>query len=926
MLLEREEALEELGSLLARTVEGRGGTVLLDGEAGIGKTTLAAQARELGAQLGMRVCSAAGGELERDLPWGVARDLLRRPLTAAGIEVAPLARGVLGLGGTAPKDYLASLQPLAEACLDLAEQHPLLLVVDDAHWCDDGSARFLAYLAGRLEDSAVALVVSARPEDPRRPEALVSLAARDGVVVCHLDPLTEAASQLLVRESLPDADEDLCAACHAATSGNQFLLVELIRELASSGARDVGAVDELAIGRVDRAVARRLLAAGPDAEALAASVATMGVGAESRVATQLADLASPAGAAATDALRAAGILSASDPVGRLSFVHPLIRSAVLRALPPSARSRRHLAAARLLHHEGEPIDRIGAQLLAVEPADDQWSRDRLVEAADDASAAGAQSVAKTLLERALAERTGPRDRELLLRLGRAALAVDPAAAIGPLQSVLEETPGADDRVEVALLLAVALQGARRFDDAVEMLRELGEDLATEDASHGLRVRVEAELLAQGYFEDAGRRVRAERLPRVPAMLTGAAGEESLLVLQLAVEEVSRGTAAAAHDLAMRAWGEGALLDAAGSFASPVAMWLPYVLIYTEDYERVERISAAWRDEVQARGGAAEAVYAGAVLSEAQFRRGALREAEESALTGWRVARELGPSFTAWWIVIGNLAQALVARGQQAAAHELLDDNGLLDGAPSEIMLLPAPRVVRAEVLLAAGAVENGVEELLAARAWLREVEAPSPGAWWFPARLVEGLLRLGRDDEALAVAQEWVAEATSFGSPALQGIAMRSLGICERSLPRLEAAAESLECSGARFEHALALLEIGAARRRNNRRADAREPLRRALDLATACSAGGLAERAREELVAAGGRPRRAALSGVESLTASELRVAGLAADGLSNPQIAAALYVTRKTVEKHLSNAFDKLGVAARTELPAALRRPRDD
>jgi DNA-binding CsgD family transcriptional regulator len=170
-----------------------------------------------------------------------------------------------------------------------------------------------------------------------------------------------------------------------------------------------------------------------------------------------------------------------------------------------------------------------------------------------------------------------------------------------------------------------------------------------------------------------------------------------------------------------------------------------------------------------------------------------------------------------------------------------------------------------------------------------------------------------------------VRDAHVWGTDRALGMALRAAGLVEggeRGIELLEEAAVTLERSPARLEHAAALADLGAALRRSNRRADARDPLRRALDLAEACGAPPLVERARQELRAAGGRPRRARSSGADGLTASERRTAAMAADGLSNPEIAQALFVTKKTVESHLGSAYRKLGIRSRTELAAALGR----
>ncbi|MGH3012109.1 MAG: helix-turn-helix transcriptional regulator, partial [Gaiellaceae bacterium] len=181
---------------------------------------------------------------------------------------------------------------------------------------------------------------------------------------------------------------------------------------------------------------------------------------------------------------------------------------------------------------------------------------------------------------------------------------------------------------------------------------------------------------------------------------------------------------------------------------------------------------------------------------------------------------------------------------------------------------------------------------------------------------------LGRRDEALALAQEDLELASQWGAPGTMSRSLRVLGTLEREdgLEHLRRAVAVVAGSPARLEHAKALAALGTALRHARRPREAREPLRRALELAEVCGALGLAERARSELYAAGGRPRRTALQGIEALTASERRVATLAAMGDTNREIAQALFVTPKTVEVHLSNAYRKLGIRSRRELPGEL------
>jgi DNA-binding CsgD family transcriptional regulator len=187
------------------------------------------------------------------------------------------------------------------------------------------------------------------------------------------------------------------------------------------------------------------------------------------------------------------------------------------------------------------------------------------------------------------------------------------------------------------------------------------------------------------------------------------------------------------------------------------------------------------------------------------------------------------------------------------------------------------------------------------------------------------LRELGDRAEARRLAGEELDLARAWGAPRALGAALRVAGVVEGGadgLALLGEAVEVLADSPARLEQAKARTELGAALRRANRRSQAREQLRRALELATTCGAAPLAVRAESELLATGARPRRIALSGVESLTPSERRVAEMAAEGPTNREIAQALFVTAKTVEVHLSSVYRKLGISSRSQLSAALAR----
>jgi DNA-binding CsgD family transcriptional regulator len=204
------------------------------------------------------------------------------------------------------------------------------------------------------------------------------------------------------------------------------------------------------------------------------------------------------------------------------------------------------------------------------------------------------------------------------------------------------------------------------------------------------------------------------------------------------------------------------------------------------------------------------------------------------------------------------------------------------------------------------------------------ISSPSIAPWRSDTALAH--LALGAQTEARALAAEEVTLARAFNGPRTLGVALRASGLTDggrRGIELLHQAVRVLEGSGARLEHARAIADLGAALRRAGQRAESREILRVALDLAHSHGAIALTERARTELAAAGGRPRRLVLSGLDSLTPSERRVAQLAADGLPNRDIAQNLFITARTVEGHLTHAYQKLAITSREQLPAALAPP---
>jgi DNA-binding CsgD family transcriptional regulator len=264
-----------------------------------------------------------------------------------------------------------------------------------------------------------------------------------------------------------------------------------------------------------------------------------------------------------------------------------------------------------------------------------------------------------------------------------------------------------------------------------------------------------------------------------------------------------------------------------------------------------------------------------------------------------------------------LAESLLEQGARQEAWSALEQSEQVPELSDRMLLID--RVTTA-LLLADGRAEEALARTDEARrhaGWKRHpIYVP-----WRSLRAI-ALDRLGRPDDALASAYEELEVARGCGAPGGLGRALRILGTIERErgLAHLEEAVAVLDGSPARLELAKALAALGGRLRRDRRPADAREPLRRALELAEICGATPLVDEIRSEIYATGARPRTTALHGVASLTASERRVAALAADGQSNRDIAQSLYVTPKTVEVHLSSTYRKLGIASRHDLAVAL------
>lgn len=934
-LLERERQVAAVERVLGGAQGGEGALVLVEGPAGAGKTALLELALVRAREAGLHVLTASGGELEVGFPYGVVRQLFESPWAGfSAIErgsprsgTAELADVVLS--GPPAKDLPAGedgsfgiLHGLYWFAVNLAAQRPLLLVIDDAHWADGASLRCLSYIARRLEGLPVGMVVAVRTGDPVASDGVIdvvrSAASTDIVSVGSLSE--EAAGVVLDRAFARAMPEDFVHACHRATGGNPLYLRELLRALEAEGigpddVERVGLVSPTALGQ---SVLRRLAALSDDAPGLASALCIVGDGGSLGDAARLAGLDDSRAAQIARLLVRADILREEDPV---RFSHPVVRRAIYADLSTAQRESGHAAAAALLHDAGAPAERVAAHVLAAGPRQLAWCVDVLRAAARVAMGRSAADAAIPYLRRAVAEPSaaaGGLRSEVLRELGAAEGVAGDPAAVAHLQEALQTADGPHQRAEVSLDLAGTLTALFRSEEACDVLdRALGE---LDPLQAGLRSRLEAEFVAAAFVEgstiERGGRLLGQRAAELPPGSPGRSMRAQLAqIMVLTGQPFAQASAMA----------ESAVADADEDDVWSTWEIGGWVLVATERFEQAGELIGRCLQmrSVRRIGRRAASMHAlGGFLA---TRTGALDDAETQLRTSVALWPE-GLSVGGRLLVIGWRADALVLRGELEAAEQLFSL------APEDAWPLHIGSgfalAARGRLLCAQGRYEEGlaVFDDLAGRELPWALVGPAVHHW--RADAAGALLLLGRHEEARRVITEDLERARNCGGRRAVAVNLRVAGLVEggtAGLALLREAVDLLEESPATLERARALVEFGAALRRDNQRVAAREHLDAGLRLAQQCSARPLAERAYDELLASGLRLSRAALDDRDALTPSEARTARLAAEGMTNREIAQSLYLSPKTVEMHLGRAYRKLGIASRTELEDALPHRRE-
>jgi DNA-binding CsgD family transcriptional regulator/tetratricopeptide (TPR) repeat protein len=931
-LLERDRELGAIRDGLAKARRGDGRSVLVEGPAGIGKSALLLAARTQARDAGFRVLSAAGGELETDFPYGVVRQLFEPELTGepeaesllAG--AAALARPVLAVQN-APRSRagdsygLEALHGLYWLTVNLAAASPVFLAVDDVHWCDGPSLRFLLYLRRRLEGLPLLLLLAVRPGEPGGEQGLLSLLIAGAAPhVVRPGALSREAVAALLRVGLSDEpDPVFTASAHVATNGNPFLLRGLITDLAEREVRPTAdaarRLSTIGAPGVRRAVLRRLVGLGEGAIGMARAVAVFGADVDLRSAAELAELDEEVGAEVVEALVRIQILRDERT---LSFVHPLVRAAIYADVPATARARAHARAARIMARAGAEPDAVAAHLLETEASGDPAVVEHLRAAARRAAEQGATDIAATYLRRGLAEPPAGDLRAVVLReLGAAELAGgQPDAAAERLAAAAREAPDLDAQVRIGLMRRHSLVLADRIAEAVSVLDELRE--LSDDPD--LIDLLEAGALGAGQVDFAVVRGLDDRLTRLRARAREATVREPLALAVAAYSAaLANGPLVEIVSLTDRALA--ALPHAHPASDYTFEAQLAVALYLSEQFDRALDFASGRLEDARRRGSLPRFISMAQLRSAIAYRTGALADAQADAHDALEATRLHGHQF---WLppTVAAMLNPLVEQGGLDEAERLLADtrvderHGRSNSLTWAAVLLPA----RGRLRVAEGRIGDGLADLLACGERYESGANRSPSLWAWRSEAALALVALGDHDRAHELAAEELRLARELGTPRALGVSLRAAGLVDGAIELLKESAAVLARSGAVLEHARALVDLGVALRRARRPSDARLPLREGLELAVRCGAAVLAQRARDELLATGARPRRDRLSGPEALTASERRVARMAAEGKSNPEIAQALFLTRRTVETHLTHTYQKLGIGSREELTTAL------
>ncbi len=923
--------MDALRSLIAHARNADGQACVIEGPSGIGKSYLLDEAAALAAEAGCTVLRARGSELTRELAFGMAVELVETQLVRAtaderaellsgpAVLAEPMvSRRVQSAEYTATTDEFTVIHGLYWLMVNLSGRGPFALLVDDAQWADPGSLRFFAYLGERLGDLPIALLTAVRTGDPETHSALVSSLWESSTAPSIRPPelSRQAVGELLATGLECRVDDALIDTVHHETGGNPFLVSEVIAEL-----RDESDVTAASTGSlrtphsVRRQIARRLTRLGPDARELAKAAAVLGDGTPLALITRLAALRPAQAVTAAEQLVVARIFDTADPA---TFAHPMIRSATYASLAPGEKPEAHARAAKLLAANASDSEVIARHLLEATPSEEAWVAGMLHAAARAAARKGSPANAIRYLRRALdttsQDSVSPR---LLIDLGLTEAAAGQTTSLQRFEQAMLLIDEPTVRADALYSLGQTLYRYGRYGEAAAAFRRGAELFEGGDLQVFRRFQA-LSMCSEYYLAPIHRRVDVLDATEVsPARGPGDRAMLAALALHVSLTEPPAPRAAQLAGLAIA---DGRLLLEQTS-ESPVVNLVVLPLLYGGDLEAAERHADAVLADARSRGASLAFAEAALMRSLVCYAAGRVNDAMADAQIavegmnrGWHA---LAPT------ALATLVHCMIERGELDQAAGMLS-RAEHELAPPEALGINAWfYVARARLRLWRRETAAAQSDLDAAVRSLQGYGMINPAVLpWRPLACMAAAAA-GDTKRARELIETEIGLARRFETPIALGAALRRSALVHEPSEALATLTESvavLEKTGARLELARALTDLGVQLRRAGLRVAAREPLSVALDLAYRGGATALADRAREELVATGARPRRPARVGTESLTPTERRLAQLAATGHDNRTIAELTFVSRNTVAWHLRNVFRKLGVDSREALAGAL------
>jgi DNA-binding CsgD family transcriptional regulator len=927
-LLERDVQLARLAELHEQVSHGRGALALIEGAPGVGKTALWRVACAQAQRAGATVLRGRCGEQERSAPFAPVRECFSEvlsgasdPLLAGASRHAAPALGLIS-AETVVSGMFAALHGLYWLLANLARRGPVVLGLDDIQWADEATARWLEYISPRLPELRVLFLLTSRAAELAAGDTVArALSASTEIERIRLTALSErAVADLLAHAFNERLDAGFTAECYRASGGNPLLLRALIADLRAVGTapsmRSIEGVDRLGAEHVGGLVLPRIHRRGNSAVRVARAIAVLGEATELRDAAAVAQLKVSVASAACDQLVRDDVLRYD---ATLAFVHPLVRAAVYGELASGERSRLQRLAAVQLHLIGGRAEDVARHLLSVEPAADAWVFERLRAGAMSAAQAGAPEVAIAMLLRALREPPPPDALcDLFQEIASAGARIGhPDTARWAREAVAAaDTPVQLGRATLRMGQVLRLLGDLSLAQSLSA-RTLAEIAAVDN---DLAVHNEACALMSATHRPSGRAsvvIRRQHWIANPPMGSGI-GERAMRAY--VAWEMLQQNRPAAKTLELF----DSVLDGCDWLAMAGPESWAFWLVAVVGFGGRPAQWLAWADRAMDAARRAGSVVGFEVASYhrslANLMLGKVIEAEADALG----ALEIGSQYS-WGLVrsyrCAAAIRAFTERGDFDTAQSLTTQLGReLSG--SELSLFDLPYLeFKGRLELARGRPREALASFLALRDALPTEWTSSSFVAWRPGAAL-AYHALGDTHVALALAEQELELADAFGAAHVRGIALRTRGLVrggENGIADVQHALDLLQTAGAWLEHGWALHALGVLLRRHRRPFEAREPLRTAVDYAARSGAELLRQKSLDELRAAGAKPRRELRSGVDALTARELRVAQLAAQGFSNTEIAQLLFITYKTVDTHLGHVYQKLDIT-RPGLAAAL------